>query len=182
MGEDCNCVDCQGTAYCNPGKCGNDQECDHTLNACTCPSCANDKFCGDPTRANCKDGGVCDPFVEGCHCPDCWSYPGCMVSVQACAGGKPDGICDRDHEACDCVDCQGTPLCTTCQNTGSCTDQEPCNCGDCAFTKLCTDPAKCVNDGVCAIFFEGCLCDDCKNLIECAQWLPDAGGSDAGPG
>ena len=40
----------------------------------------------------------------------------------------------------------------------------------------------CVNDGVCAILHEGCLCDDCKILPECAPWIPDAGldGADGG--
>ena len=187
LGEDCTCVDCQDTAYCHPGQCTDTTTCDHMLDSCTCSGCAEDRLCGDPTLANCKDGGACDPYTEGCHCPDCWTYPACAPSVAACAGGKPDGICDRSLEGCGCVDCQGTPLCVQCANTG-CNDNEPCSCADCVHTALCTDPGRCVNDGICAIFDEGCVCDDCKNLPECAVWLDggvtdgggDGGGTDGG--
>ncbi len=178
MGEDCNCVDCQATAFCNPGMCTNDTSCDHVVDSCTCPGCAEDVYCGDPTLGNCKDGGACDPYVEGCHCPNCWTNPACQASVAACVGGKPDGICDRSKEDCNCVDCQGTPLCVPCLLSGTCVADEPCYCVDCANTKLCNDPARCVDDGICAILTEGCLCNDCKGLPECAPWVD--GGTDAG--
>lgn len=181
-GEDCNCVDCQDTAFCNPGQCqaGGDS-CDHLYDSCTCAICAEDRYCGDPTRGNCKDGGACDPFVEGCHCPNCWTDPACQGSVAACAGGQPDGTCDRTKEDCSCVDCQGTPLCIACQNTGTCDTNEPCYCPDCVNSKLCSDAMQCVDDGVCAALTEGCLCNDCKDLPECAPKVADAG-ADAADG
>ncbi len=181
LGEDCNCVDCMNTAYCHPGQCLDTMSCDHTLDSCTCPGCAEDEYCGDPTLGNCLDGGACDPYTEGCHCPNCWTYSECQASVAACSGGKPDGICDRATENCDCVDCQGTPLCVPCQNAG-CNDEEPCSCADCVTTQLCNDPSRCIDDGVCAILLEGCICDDCKSLPECAIWFDGGteGGSDGG--
>jgi hypothetical protein len=76
-------------------------------------------------------------------------------------------------------------------NTGTCTQDEPCDCPDCALSIQCTDPGTCVNDGVCAILLEGCRCDDCKDLPECAPWVDGGveggaeggveGGLDAGP-
>jgi hypothetical protein len=168
MGEDCNCVDCLATAYCNPGQCLHTDKCDHLDDSCTCPGCAEDAYCGDPYLGNCKDGGACDPFVEGCHCPNCWAYSACQASVAACAGGKPDGVCDRTKENCTCVDCQGTPLCVPCMNGGACTAGEPCYCPDCIHDMLCNDPSYCVDNGVCAAHIEGCECNDCKDLPECA--------------
>jgi hypothetical protein len=155
--------------------------CDHWLDSCTCPDCAEDSFCGDPTLANCTDAGTCDPFTEGCHCPNCWAYPACQAAVAACAGGQPDGLCDRTKEDCTCLDCQGTPLCVPCQNSGTCTENEPCYCTDCNFTLPCQSTANCVDDGLCNAFTEGCRCPDCVGLPECARWVGD-GGSEGGAG
>jgi hypothetical protein len=186
MGEDCHCVDCAGTAYCNPGQCTNTGTlCDHLLDSCTCPNCAEDGYCGDPDLGNCNtDGGACDPFKEGCHCPNCWTYSACTASVAACSGGKPDGVCDRGKETCACVDCQGTPLCEMCQNAGVCGDNEACSCADCIHAARCNDPMFCTGGGACAIVNEGCICPACASLPECTQWL-DAGTdalADAGDG
>lgn len=175
-GEDCSCEDCQVTALCNPGQCSSTDGCDHMLDSCVCPSCAEDSFCGDPGLGNCNDGGACDPYTEGCHCPNCWTYDACKPSVAACSGGVPNHKCETDKgEDCSCVDCQGTPMCVPCLNSGQCVPNEPCSCADCAKTKACTDPANCVDDGVCAILHEGCGCNDCKDLPECAPWVGDAG-------
>jgi hypothetical protein len=175
--EDCNCIDCSTTALCVPDQCLDDDTCDHLLDSCICPGCANDGICGDPGKSNCVDDGKCDSFNEGCHCKDCWTKDACAPRVAACAGGQPDGKCDRATEGCDCVDCEGTPLCVVCSVDHLCGPDDPCSCVDCATDVTCHDPSHCVDDGVCAIIHEGCGCNDCKDLPECA--MPD-GGTDAG--
>jgi hypothetical protein len=185
QGEDCNCVDCLSTALCNMGQCANagTTTCDHLNDSCTCANCSEDPLCADPTRANCRDAGACYPFTESCLCPNCWTDPACKASVAACANGKPDGMCDRSKEGCDCVDCWATPLCVPCSDGGACGGQA-CSCGSCVHQAQCNDVARCVDDGVCAIYTEGCICNDCKDLPECTRWF-DAGvegGSDASDG
>jgi hypothetical protein len=176
-GEDCNCVDCQDTAMCVPDQCTSPTSCDHLYDSCTCAGCAEDGFCGDPGKGNCKDDGVCQYF-EGCHCADCAQSPNCAPRLAACAGGKPDGVCDRSAEDCSCLDCEGTPLCVPCAIDHVCSTNDPCSCSDCVGQSLCNDPTKCVDDGVCAIISEGCICNDCKALPECVALL-DGGAPDA---
>jgi hypothetical protein len=178
-GEGCACVDCQMSALCNPDQCIDTDSCDHVNDSCVCAGCAEDPVCGTPAMTNCVNDGMCDTFNEGCHCKDCYTDPNCAPRVAACNGGKADGKCDyANGETCACVDCEGTPLCVPCDIDGTCGPSDPCSCVDCIHDIVCNDPTMCVNDGVCDIIHEGCICPDCASWPQCQQWLD--GGTDGG--
>lgn len=172
-GEDCGCADCAGTAICNADQCVNDGICDQFDDSCICPDCDNTHYCGDPAKKNCTDDGVCDSFYEGCGCADCGAKPHCAALLATCDAGHLDGACAAD-EPCTCPDCFGLAQCVTCQNPGTCSPGDPCSCPGCDATPVCSDPAGCVDDGVCDILDEGCVCADCVNTPACK------GGSGAG--
>ncbi len=178
-GEDCACVDCAHTAFCNPDQCVNDGVCDPLEDSCTCPDCDNTHYCGDPAKKNCINDGVCDSFYEGCGCADCTTKPHCAALLATCTGGHLDGACDVT-EPCSCPDCFGLAQCVPCQSPGACMPGDPCSCAGCDVTAVCSDPAGCVDDGICDILDEGCICSDCASTPACAGGSGSSGSSGTG--
>ena len=177
-GENCGCIDCADTAICNADQCVSDGICDQFDDSCICPDCDNTHYCGDPAKKNCTDDGVCDSFYEGCGCADCGTKTHCMALLATCNEGHLDGACAAD-EPCTCPDCFGLAQCVTCQSPGICSPGDPCSCPGCEATSVCSDPAGCIDDGVCDILDEGCVCSDCVKTPACAGGT-GAGGSGSG--
>ena len=177
--EDCDCSDCTSTAFCNPGQCVDDGVCDGLNDSCTCDDCALDVFCSN--AAGCSDDGVCDEFVEGCACADCYSNAKCADDYAGCDMQMPNVECSAT-ETCDgCYDCALTPTCQPCPpSDGQCTLADPCYCADCAEDGYCTDASNCFNDGECNTIWEGCVCDDCKDYVECGGTGTGGGGGAGG--
>ena len=165
-GEDCACVDCVSTAFCNPDQCVNDGACDPLADSCICPDCDNTHYCGDPAKKNCTDDGMCDSFYEGCGCADCATKPHCAELLTTCEGGHLDGACSAT-EPCTCPDCFGLAQCVPCQSMSACLPGDPCSCPGCELTAVCSDLAGCVDDGICDILDEGCPCADCVATPAC---------------
>ena len=165
-GEDCACVDCAKTALCHADQCVTDGVCDPLDDACICPDCDNTHYCGDPAKKNCTDDGACDSFYEGCGCADCATKPHCAALLATCEGGHLDGAC-RGAEACSCPDCFGLAQCVPCQTPGVCAPGDPCSCAGCGGSVVCSDASKCLDDGVCDILDEGCVCADCAATPAC---------------
>ncbi len=180
-GEDCGCVDCAGTAICNPDQCVTDQVCDPLDDSCICPDCDNTHYCGDPAKKNCVDDGVCDSFYEGCGCADCGGKPHCAELLATCAGGHLDGVCAKG-EPCSCPDCFGLAQCVACPSPDACSPGDPCSCPGCAATPVCSDLAGCVDDGVCDILDEGCVCGDCMTTLACQTGAGTTGTGATGSG
>ena len=179
-GEDCNCVDCGYTAFCNPDQCVTDGVCDPLADSCICPDCDNTHYCGDPAKKNCTNDGVCDSFYEGCGCADCAAKPHCKELLTTCEFGLLDGVCSAS-EPCTCPDCFGLAQCVPCQGKGVCMPGDPCSCAGCETTPVCGTAASCVNDGICDILDEGCPCADCLAVPQC-QAINLTGGSGSGTG
>jgi hypothetical protein len=177
-GEDCACVDCAMTAFCNPDQCVTDGVCDPLDDSCICPDCDNTHYCGDPAKKNCTDDGMCDSFYEGCGCADCAAKPHCADLLATCEGGHLDGACAAG-EPCTCPDCFGLAQCVPCQSPGTCMPGDPCSCAGCETTAVCSNLAGCVDDGICDILDEGCPCVDCATTPACqiGSGTSGAGGS-----
>ncbi|MFO0590085.1 MAG: MYXO-CTERM sorting domain-containing protein [Polyangiaceae bacterium] len=100
--------------------------------------------------------------------------------------GAADGKCDpAGGEDCSCDDC--LKACSgecTASNPPACTFEDACTCEDCWADAACTDPKKdnCKNDGTCDFFLEGCLCDDCASLSNCAGFSAGGSGGAGGGG
>ena len=101
--------------------------------------------------------------------------------TQPCSGA-PNGACQiMQGEDCTCSDCTDTGMCTpgacVLDDGGFCDpDLDSCICADCEDDYNCGDPAdlNCVNDGTCdpqpgGVLGEGCNCEDCWALPECAD-------------
>lgn len=109
------------------------------------------------------------------------------ADTASCDGGMADGACDPGVEPCTCDDCDGKiPVCGGCTTDGLCNSDDACTCPECDTDTLCT--GGCNFDGICAQFSEGCSCDDCKGVPNCADngtgggGAGGAGGDDSGGG
>ena len=102
------------------------------------------------------------------------------ADTASCDGGMADGACDPGVEPCTCDDCDGKiPVCGGCTTDGVCNSDDACTCPECDTDTLCT--GGCNFDGICAQFSEGCSCDDCKGVPNCAD-NGTGGGGGAGTG
>jgi hypothetical protein len=78
-----------------------------------------------------------------------------------------------DFPACD-VASQPQCLCEGCTDDEICFDSglqlaDDCICSDCAADRFCTDPARCIADGQCNPYYEGCHCADCADHPLCGS-------------
>lgn len=56
-----------------------------------------------------------------------------------------------------------------CTDDGMCGVEDDCVCPECDDDLFCGDADNCENDGVCAEFEEGCICEDCADLPVCER-------------
>lgn len=103
------------------------------------------------------------------------------ADTASCDGGVADGACDAALEPCTCDDCDGKiPVCGGCTSDGACNSDDACTCPECDADPICS--TQCDFDGFCNQFSEGCNCDDCKSVTNCADNGTGGGGGAGGGG
>jgi hypothetical protein len=89
---------------------------------------------------------------------------------------EDDGECDvtgsiADPESCACDDCEDAAQCGFCDGDGACQATDACTCEECWTDGFCSDANNCTDDGICDGYLEGCLCADCANEPNCANFV-----------
>ena len=161
---------CTGVPKCLAGGPGGKNVCD--IPKSTIPDCAKlgDGVCSIGT-CNTAKGGACEKSLrpEGAPCDDnnkCTEKTFCQ-KAGACSGAAID--CD-DKQGCTKDSCDPTLGClhvnlpdkSTCDDNNKCTVGDACSKGSCTPTK--DDICACANEGDCAKFDDG---DLCNGIFEC---------------
>jgi len=100
---------------------------------------------------------VCDPTGDGNA-----TASDALVCLRKAVG-------DSVALACPCATTTTTTVPVVpadCTNDGNCSNDD-CVCPDCDDDLFCSDPSNCMDNGVCRLFNEGCVCVDCMTRPEC---------------
>jgi hypothetical protein len=144
--EDCDCVDCAGTSFCDSGAGGSSSASTTGTTSSTTAASTSAATTAASTSAATTSATSSTSSGGGFTCGDVSDTANCPAS---------------DPVACACLGCE---LAACDDGMGGYND---CVCANCAADPYCSDAANCQDDGVCDPGYEGCVCADCAGHPLC---------------
>ncbi len=168
--EDCDCVDCAGTAVCGSPGCQDDGVC-AISESCDCADCATTPACTGAGGSGATSSNATGTSTNSTSNSTTNSTSNSTTNSTASttSGGGNFMCADVSDPACGASDpasclCLGCDLAVCDDGNGNYND---CVCANCAADPFCSDPANCSDDGVCDPGLEGCVCADCAGHPLC---------------